>query len=390
MKKILVLSAHPPLYKSKEAGQKVFYDYLRNLNQIYDIYLVTFIKKEEYSWGFEEGAELCKEVITIETNIATKIKSILLNPFKPLLLSARIDNQFKDSVKALISKHNFDAVHFEWEQMIAFYPLIQKMKIKTITCHDVISQMYSRKALYSKPLKLFYQYQERLVKDIERETLTEMTTVFTLNQKDSELLEKVNNKIITKELKPYFHKEDFTACEENKNYDLVFFGAMNRIENEKAVNWFLHDIYPKLKSKRKNINLLVVGNKPSDKLKIFCEKDKSITLTGFVEDPYQLIRESKVGIVPLKLGAGIKIKTLEFMASSIPVVSTTVGAEGINADESQGLFIKDEPKEFEETILWLLTNPELAESYGYKARSFIGQYYKFEENYNVLSETYNV
>lgn len=387
MKNLLVLSAHPPLIRSKEAGQKVFFDFLSKLSKEFNIYLLTFIREEEYGWGLEECNRICEEVYTIEITFREKIYNVLKNPFYPALFSARKKKEFQDRIDEITKEKDFVWVHFEWEQMIQYFSSVKDIKYKTVTCHDVVSQMYHRKVKKNINLNVFNRIQLNKVTEIERVNLPKFDTVFTLNEKDSNLLTKINNNIITKELHPYFNMN--SNYNSTKNYDLVFFGALNRIENENGILWFLKKIYPNLKSINKDINLLIIGNNPSNKIKKFALKDNSIKVTGFVEDPYHLISQSRVGIVPLFLGAGIKIKTLEFMSNKIPVVCTDVGAEGINASDKEGMLVRNTADEFISTIKYLLDNPLEAKKLGEEAQKFIQKNYKYDHNTEVLRQIYS-
>ncbi|HEY0827517.1 MAG TPA: glycosyltransferase [Bacilli bacterium] len=384
----MILSAHPPLSRSKEAGQKIFYDFILNLSESFDIYLLTFIRKDQYQWGLEDCFNLCKEVLLIENNFFNKILSMVRRPFHPLAYNARWSNQFRSRLIQLLENNKFDFVHFEWEQMIQYLDEIPGGIYSTVTCHDVISQMYERIANNSL-LSSFYNFQKKRSEIIEYKYLEKISMVITLSQKDSRILKKINTNISTQTLIPYFEKKNSKISECDKIYDLVFFGAMNRKENYDGVIWFIKNIYPKIKEEIPNISFVIVGNNPPKKLVKLSKWDKSIELTGFVDDPYKIINQSRVGIVPLKLGAGIKIKVLEFLSCGIPVVSTSIGAEGIDAIEEDGLFVEDIEQRFVDRLLELCTNYELAKNYGHRARDYICSNYALESNKYKISQIYN-
>ena len=109
---------------------------------------------------------------------------------------------------------------------------------------------------------------------------------------------------------------------------LLFWGAMNRPENEQAILTFIDNCFYKLRQKDSEFKLYIVGSSPTKKLLAF--KSDNIVITGFVEDPTAFFEKAEIGIVPLIKGAGIKLKTLEMLEAGLPVIATTVGAEGVD------------------------------------------------------------
>ena len=92
----------------------------------------------------------------------------------------------------------------------------------------------------------------------------------------------------------------------------------------------------------------IVGSKPSEKIKSLASED--IIVTGFVEDPKDYFNIMDISVIPLRYGAGIKIKVLESLASGIPVITTDVGAEGINVVNGKSALISNKPEEFIKNI----------------------------------------
>jgi glycosyltransferase involved in cell wall biosynthesis len=107
---------------------------------------------------------------------------------------------------------------------------------------------------------------------------------------------------------------------------ILFWGAMNRQENEESVLAFLKRFGQRLAEG--GYTLYVVGNAPSERVKRLASEH--VVVTGFVEDPSPYFLLCEIGVVPLLSGAGIKVKTLEMLRSGITVVSTAIGAEGID------------------------------------------------------------
>jgi len=127
---------------------------------------------------------------------------------------------------------------------------------------------------------------------------------------------------------------------------LLFWGAMNRKENVDAVKWFLKEIFPRISLFIPDTKLYIVGaNPPNEIVKL---QSKQVTITGFVDNPGQYFEKCHLAVAPLRMGAGIKIKVLEYLEAGLPVVATTVGAEGI---EHRNLVVADGAEDFARAVV---------------------------------------
>ena len=138
---------------------------------------------------------------------------------------------------------------------------------------------------------------------------------------------------------------------------LVFTGAMNYLPNREGFEWFLDDVVPLLREKVPAFRLLVVGKHPPEHL-LARAKPGELEFTGYVDDVRDPMREGHVSIVPLRIGSGTRIKILEAMALGLPVVSTSVGAEGLAVTSGENILLADEPRALASAIAELCNAPE--------------------------------
>ena len=136
----------------------------------------------------------------------------------------------------------------------------------------------------------------------------------------------------------------------------MFWGAMNRKENEDAVIFFMNNIWPYINKENKEIKFYIVGSKPTDKVKSF--ESENVIVTGFIEDPKEYFKIMDLSVIPLRYGAGIKIKVLESLAAGIPVITTDVGAEGINLENGKNSYIVNSSSKFIEKINYLIKHED--------------------------------
>jgi len=170
--------------------------------------------------------------------------------------------------------------------------------------------------------------------------------------------------------------------------EVVFLGDLSYLPNETAVKWYAEEIFPLVRDAVPESTFKIVGKSPSKNIRKLAEND-GITVTGFVDDPYEHVRDARVSVAPVQIGGGIQNKVLEAMGLGTPVVTTKFGATGINVTEGTDLLIRDEPQAFARAVVDILENRELAETLSKNARELIKQQYTWESAGDVLNEQIN-
>ena len=143
--------------------------------------------------------------------------------------------------------------------------------------------------------------------------------------------------------------------------NLVFTGSMDWLPNEDAIQWFTKDVYPLVKQHVPSATFTIVGRNPYSSLVELSKRDSSIVVTGRVEDVRPYIGRAAVYIVPIRIGGGTRLKVYEAMAMQKPVVSTTIGVEGLPVHNGHELLIADTPLAFADSIIQLINSPETGE-----------------------------
>jgi sugar transferase (PEP-CTERM/EpsH1 system associated) len=164
--------------------------------------------------------------------------------------------------------------------------------------------------------------------------------------------------------------------EETKN-SLVFTGSMDWLPNEDAILYFVDAILPLIKAQLPEVSLEVVGRSPSRKLQALAEREKSVRLTGWVEDIRPFVARGSICIVPLRIGGGTRLKIFEAMAMSKAVVSTSIGAEGLPVRSGENILLADTPKQFAESVIYLLRDSDARTRLGSAARTLVLENYSW-------------
>ncbi|MBD3256981.1 glycosyltransferase, partial [candidate division GN15 bacterium] len=138
---------------------------------------------------------------------------------------------------------------------------------------------------------------------------------------------------------------------------LVFTGSMDGRPNQDAVEYFVTDVLPILRSARPEMKFVAVGRKPPAHIVELGKRD-GVTITGTVDDVRPYIAKAALYVVPLRVGGGSRLKILEAMAMRKPVISTGVGAEGLEVTEGENIILTSGAEKLAESILLKLDDPE--------------------------------
>ncbi|HUG14180.1 MAG TPA: glycosyltransferase family 4 protein [Thermomicrobiales bacterium] len=169
---------------------------------------------------------------------------------------------------------------------------------------------------------------------------------------------------------------------------LLSVATMHYPPNAEAIRWFARDMWPILRSEHPDLEVDIVGSRPPRDIIDLGKLDQGMCVHGFVEDVEHLYRQAAVFIVPLQTGSGVRVKILEAMARGIPVVSTTVGADGLDVRHGVHLLIADTPHDFARSVTLLLEQPELRSRVARAARQRTLALYDWRQCCRPLLEAY--
>jgi glycosyltransferase involved in cell wall biosynthesis len=146
---------------------------------------------------------------------------------------------------------------------------------------------------------------------------------------------------------------------------------MDWLPNEDAIVFFADEILPRIVARVPDVTLAVVGRNPSPRLRRHVEGRPAIRITGRVDDIRPHVERAAVYVVPLRIGGGTRIKLYEAMAMGKPIVSTTVGAEGLPVRDGENVVLADTPDAFAAAVVRLLRDGDGRERLGQAARNFV-------------------
>jgi glycosyltransferase involved in cell wall biosynthesis len=159
---------------------------------------------------------------------------------------------------------------------------------------------------------------------------------------------------------------------------ILLTGFMGDPANEDGVEWFYHHVWPRLRARHPEVKFYIVGAAPGRRIKQIAKKDSRVIVTGSVKDLRPYRNRARVFVSPVRLGSGLRTKVLEAMAGGVPVVSTSLGMAGIEAQTGVNCLVADTPELFAQSVEWLLTDRELAARMVRNARELVEKNHSLE------------
>jgi glycosyltransferase involved in cell wall biosynthesis len=150
-------------------------------------------------------------------------------------------------------------------------------------------------------------------------------------------------------------------------YTLLFLGSFRHLPNVEALQWFLQEVFPRIRKEEPRARLVIVGSDPPPRHSL--RDSQAIEMVGFVEDVREPLMRYSVFVCPILAGSGVRVKLLEAFAAGIPVVSTRMGAEGLADKDGEICALADDPAAFAAHVVRLLRFPEEAEALARRARA---------------------
>jgi len=278
----------------------------------------------------------------------TRVVNCLLHPWLPFRIGNRYSARFHRELEQLAKSFKPHRVHYDFTAAGGYflpgYPSIWKE-------HDLTYESLRRRVSIEKDpfRKLILRVEAIRMSRWEIRMAERFDVIVTVTEKDRQTLGVMGidlSKIKVEKVRGTSYH--VTGCVRNAR-KILFFGALNRYENKVSLDWYHKHIHTKLTEVAPEAVLSVVGGgKDSYDWKKF---GSSATFHGYVDDPSIEFSTAAFAVAPIVTGAGIKIKVLDYLASGLKVVSTSIGAEGI---ESPEISIADSPEEFLAKVLELL------------------------------------
>ncbi len=165
---------------------------------------------------------------------------------------------------------------------------------------------------------------------------------------------------------------------------VTFLGGLHWPPNAVGITWFAREVWPQVRAQCPDAVLTVIGKNPPAELSTVA----GIEVTGYVDDPEPYLRETAVFIVPLFAGGGMRVKILDAWCWGLPIVSTTIGAEGIDCQDREDLMIADSVEELADAVVAVWGDADLASSLVRTGRQTVKTDYQWQTTYQAWDDLY--
>lgn len=272
-----------------------------------------------------------------------------------------------------------DLIELQWSEMISLAPAIRK-KLPHATlvgvAHDINTQRWERLEAASRswPRRALARYIARQCRKHESRSFDALDCLIVFSDKDAELAEQLAPKTRVEVVHPGFATKPMVREPNPEEPIALFVGAMNRPENWEAAIWFLDHVWPAVLKQVPTARFVAAGAHPPRQLLNTIRRAPRAEATGFVESLEHWYAIATICVVPLQRGAGVKFKTIDALLAGVPVVTTAVGAEGIDA-ENFFAAKTDDPDVFANATVTALKKPDAYQAFAAKqwAESIYGE-----------------
>ncbi len=365
--RVLFLTGDIP-YPTNTGARIRTFNIIRNTKAHADVTVATMTHDDTYSARLGKLTDVCHDVIHIPKPPESKLQfaqTLIGNLWHrwPVIVTRHQFPAYDDLVGRLVVSGQFDLIHCD---SISLAPTVfpHRELPSLLTEHNMEAIIWERYVEEeTNPAKRWYiQGQYNKVYAFEAEACRRFDAIAAVSPDDKSRLESSfaadNVSVVPNGVDVSF----FAPIPETpvQPTNLVFTGSMDWRPNQDGIRWFVEAVWPKVKALESQATFTIVGRRPPADIAAFPSRDESITVTGTVDDVRPYIAAGAVYVVPLRIGGGSRLKILEALAMRKAIVSTTIGAEGLDLRPDEDLIIADRPAVMAEEIVALMRNPERA------------------------------
>jgi len=388
-KRILFLTPQLP-YPPRQGTILRNYGLINGLAQRgHQVSLLTFTEPSQPPVDTTPLIEICEDVSVIPTPHRSRLDRVRdLVSGKADMAGRLWSVEFEQVLQMMLKNQQFDVVHIEGIEMAPYIPaILASVDKRPLLIYDAHNAEYALQKRISEqdsgnlkriPQALYSRIQAGRLHKWEANVCNICDHVFAVSETDAQHVRELTRDapitVIPNAIEVEEYSPENSGALDLLRPALVFTGKMDFRPNVDAVLWFASEILPRIHEKIPDAHFYVVGQKPHSRLEPLREK-KNITLTGFVDKVQPYIASADVYVAPLRMGSGTRFKLLEAMAMSCSVVSTRIGAEGLDVQDGKHLLLADDPQGFAAAVVALIEDDDKRKALGSKAADLVSRDY---------------
>jgi glycosyltransferase involved in cell wall biosynthesis len=385
--KILFLTYKFP-HAEVVGGHRIVYQRIRYLKQAgHQVGLVSFVRGETKE-QMESMRPLLSDMHILphpHRNLAVRAFHDYLALSRPAVFWKLYSSAMTKTVGDVVEQGGYDVVISEFSEMGQYLyknPYLPAVR-RIMSCHRCVTASYEKyQDIGEVRLRLHYkslpqmrwlrQYEFNMYRSADRILVMTPQDRFTMQYYAQDLAVSIAPSGVD-----IRYLQDYSPIE--KKPIVLMTGYMQDPANEDGVKWFMHHVWPELSLRQPKVKFYIVGAEPGPRIMRLVKGDPRVIVTGEVEDLRPYRNRAMVFVSPVRLGSGMRLKVLEAMAGGLPVVSTSLGMAGIDAQTGVNCLVADTPELFSRSVEWLLTDRSLNERMAQSARELVEKKYTLED-----------
>ncbi len=396
--RILFLAPYPP-YPPRSGGALRIYNLLSGLAARHSVTCLTFAPDTAAVTALEPLRERC-QIVTVQgpptRSLRRRAWTTLTSPLPDMALRNTVP-AYTTALHHLLADQPFDVVLVASIEMAPYGLALAAWHHETaMPClmldefnAEYVLQRRAAQTDLALPISnpralvrgIYSLVQWRKLAAYERRLLRTYDRVLVVSDEDRHALQRLDPAvypaIIPNGVDTHYFQPD-TLPARAQPPTLVFTGSLDFRPNIDAVTWFARYGLPLVRAHQPEARFVVVGRKPAPVVQALHD-GVAIEVIGEVADVRPFIAAAAVYLVPMRIGGGVRLKLLEALAMQAPVVSTSMGAEGVEAlHAGEHLLLADTPTAFAQAILHLLSDPALGQHLGVAGRAFVQKHYDWQ------------
>lgn len=352
------------------------------------VHLMAFATPDQNAAARAALARYCTRVIALPPPART-----LTARLRDLLLTRRADMQrrfysdaFATRLADLLQAETFDVIQFESLEMTAYLPLVAQHQPDTPLIYDSFNAEYDlQRSIFAaewrggrwsfKRLAAagYSLVQWRRLVAYERDVLRRVAHTVAVSEADAVAFRRLAPGCPVTVVPNGINVADYATCDAPHDLGpaaLVLTGSMNYRPNIDAATWFAHDVWPLVHAAEPDTRFVIVGSDPHPRVAALAAQD-GITVTGRVPDVLPYLHGATVFVVPLRMGSGTRLKLLQALAAQRAVVTTSLGAQGVDVQDGVHLRRADTATEFAAAAIDLLRDPARRQQLGRTGANYV-------------------